>query len=152
MAMAGYAMMAVGAIQEASAAKEGGERESAILRYNADVMEAEAKQTRVTAAQASKLKRDEMRRTLASNRASVGASGLQMTGTPAQNQLNVIDNYAYDIAVSEQEGEVKARRFESEADIFRMRARSAQRAGKTGFWSALLGGAGNIGSSYAANA
>ena len=152
MAMAGYAMMAVGAIQEASAAKEAGERESAILRYNADVMEAEAKQTRVTAAQASKLKRDEMRRTLASNRASVGASGLQMTGTPAQNQLNVIDNFAYDIAVSEQEGEVKARRFESEAEIFRMRARSARRAGKTGFWSALLGGAGNIGSSYAANA
>lgn len=151
MAMAGFALMATGAIQQATSAREAGERDAAILNYSADVKAAEAKQTRVTTAQTKKLKRDEMRRTLATNRATVGASGLQMTGTPAQNQLNVIDNFAYDLAVTEQEGEVKAQRFESEADIYRMRARSALRAGETGYWSALLGGASNIGGAYAAS-
>ena len=152
MSWVGFAMMAAGALHEASAAEEAGERSGEILDYSARVKEAEAKQTRLTTAQAQKLKRDEMRRTLASNRAATGASGVQFTGTPAEHNLNVIDDYAYDIAVTGQEGEVMARRFESEAAIFRMRARSARKAGDDAAFSAILGGASNIGSSYAATA
>jgi len=122
------------------------EDEAALHEYNAALADQEAKQTRSNTAEAQRLKRIEMRKTLASNRSITAGSGMMMKGTPAAKQLDVIDNYAYDIARTGQEGEVQARRFENQGNIYRMMARSARRRGRIQSTSALLGGAGSAGS------
>ena len=146
--MAGFAagMSIMGAVQQAEGAKAMAKDEAAMEQYNANLMEAEATETRRNTAETQKLGREEMRKTLASNRVAVGGSGVQMTGSPAEHQLNVIDDYAYAIGETGRAGELQARRFESMAEIHRMRKKSALRRGRIQVYSAYMGGAGNTAS------
>ena len=142
MSWAGAAMQIGGGFLRAEGAKSMAEDEAAILEYNAALADEEAKTTRETTAETQKLQRDRMRKSLASNRAVTASSGLMMKGTPAAHQLDVIDDYAYDIARTGQEGEVQALRFESQGDIYRMKAEAARKRGKIEYMSHILGGGG----------
>jgi len=144
-----YALMGAGAVVQATAVRQQGKDAEALGEYKAQLAINEAKTISRETAEAQRLKRVEMRRTLAANREITAASGLMMTGSPAENQLQVINDYAYDIAKTGYEGESKARRSMDMAEIYKMEAKSAARASKMGMWSALFGGAANIGSTYA---
>ena len=144
-------LMAGGAVMQGVAARQAGKSAEALGKYKATLARGEAKTTRLTTAETQRLKRAEMRRTLASNREITATSGMMMTGSPAEQQLQVINDYAYDIARTGHEGEAIARRSESMAELYDMEAKSAARAGKMGMWTALFGGAANIGSASLSN-
>lgn len=140
-------MSIAGGAVAAEGEKAMAEDEAVLEEYNAALKVAEAKEVRRNTAEAQRLGRDEMRKTLASNRAAVGASGVQMTGSPAEHQLNVIDDFAYAIGETGRAGEVKARRFETAAEIHRLRAESARRKGKIKAYSHYLSSFGGAASS-----
>jgi len=142
-------VMAVGSGMKASAAKQQGESAEALGKYKATLARGEAATTRDQAAEEQRLKRVEMRRTLAANREITASSGMMMTGSPAEHQLQVIGDYAYDIARTGHEGEAMAMRSESMAELYTMEAKSAAKAGKMGMWAELFGGASNMASTYA---
>jgi hypothetical protein len=149
MPWAPYAIMAAGATVQAVAVNQQGKSAEALGKYKSQLALGEAAATRDQAAEAQRLKRIEMRRTLAANREITAGSGMMMTGSPAEHQLQVINDYAYDIARTGFEGESQARRSEDMAEIYRMEAKSAARAGKMGVWTALFGGASQMASTYA---
>jgi len=143
-----YVLMAGGAAMKASAANQQGKSGEALGKYKATLARGEAKTTRSATAETQRLKRIEMRRTLAANREITASSGMMMTGSPAEHQLQVINDYAYDIARTGYEGEAMAMRSESMAELYTMEAKSAARAGKMGMWAELFGGAANIATTY----
>ena len=148
-ALAPYALMAAGPVMQGMAAKQEGKSAEALGKYKATLARGEAATTRGQAAEEQRLKRIEMRRTLAANREITASSGMMMTGSPAEHQLQVINDYAYDIAKTGYEGESQALRSESMAELYTMEAKSARKAGKMGMWAELFGGAANMASAYA---
>jgi len=139
-----FALMAGSAAMKASAARQSGKNAEVMGKYKAALARGEAATTRDQAAEEQRLKRAEMRRTLAANREITASSGMMMTGSPAEHQLQVINDYAYDIAKTGYEGEALARRSESMAELYTMEAKSARAAGKMGMWAELFGGAANM--------
>jgi len=143
-ALAPYALMAAGPVMQGMAAKQEGKSAEALGKYKATLARGEAATTRGQAAEEQRLKRIEMRRTLAANREITASSGMMMTGSPAEHQLQVINDYAYDIAKTGYEGEAMAMRSESMAELYTMEAKSAARAGRMGEWSAWISGASSM--------
>jgi len=143
------ATTAASASMKAMAANQQGKSAEALGKYKGQLAAGEAATTRDQTAEEQRLKRIEMRRTLAANREITAGSGMMMTGSPAEHQLQVINDYAYDIAKTGYEGESQALRSESMAELYNMEAKAAAKAGKMGMWSELFGGAASIGTSVA---
>lgn len=129
---------------QAKGAYDQGKSEEAVNKYNAAVAGQSAKAAERAGAEEQALIRDRMRRTLARNQALVGASGLQMAGSPMDAQLDVIADYSRDIATVGYNTEIEASRQRSQAEAFRMQAKAARQAGKLGVGGALVGGISNI--------
>jgi len=139
-----YAAMAVGAGLQAKGAHDQAKSEEAVNKYNAAVSAQAAAATEQAGAEEQARIRDTMRRTLARNRTLVGASGLQMTGSPFDAQVNAIEDYSHDIATVGYNTEIEASRHRSQAEAFRLQAKAARQAGKLGVAAALTGGISNI--------
>jgi hypothetical protein len=138
----GAGMSMFGGFLQAKGAMDVAHDEAAMEEYNAQLALQEAKLTRQNTAEGQRLQRIEMRKTLATNRSITAGSGMMMKGTPAADQLDVIDDWAYEIARTGQEGEIQAGRLESQANIFRMRAKLARKRGRIQKKSAMFQGMG----------
>ena len=146
MAMAAIpiALMAGGSYVQMMAGQQQAKSEETLAKYQAELAKRDAAQERSTGAEEQRLKRAEMRKALARNREITASSGFMMSGTPAAKQLELIDNYGYDIARTGYESESRAVRYDTQGQLYKMKAKSARRAGRIGTWSALFGGATDI--------
>lgn len=138
---------AIGNLQAGAAAEAAGEYNARIMERNAVV----AEQTRQTALRTSEVAASdaerERRRTLGAMRASYGASGLEMSGSP----LDVLQDTATEMALDEarirHEGKVRSAEISSEilgfqesATMSRMEGKQARTASYFNAASSLLGG------------
>ena len=135
---------AAGTVFEAMAVKGQAESEEAINEYNAAAARQKAGATRTAAAEEKAVLRERMRDALARNESLVASSGFQMAGTPLQNQMNVINDYAHDIGTLGYQRETEAKQLMNQARLFEYQAESARKAGKLGLGATLVGGVGRM--------
>ena len=93
MAAAAIGLTLVGGVMQAQAARQQAKDREVMGKYKAELAKRDAANVRMSAAEQQKIRRTEMRKTLARNREITASSGLMMTGTPAAQQLDVIDNF-----------------------------------------------------------
>ena len=139
-----YMLMAAGTAAQVMSQQQQAKSADAIAKYNIDMKKQAADRQRSAGAEAQRLKRMEMRKALSRNREITASSGFMMEGTPAMQQLELIDNYGYDISRIGYESEGQARGFDMQAELYKMKAKSAQRASKMGQWSSAIGGASDM--------
>jgi len=139
-----YMLMAAGTTAQVMSQQQKQKSDAALAKYNIDMKKQAADRQRSAGAEAQRLKRMEMRKALSRNREITASSGFMMEGTPAMQQLELIDNYGYDISRIGYESEGQARGFDMQAELYKMKAKSAQRASKMGQWSSAIGGASDM--------
>ena len=131
----GGVFSAIGAIQQAQAT-------AAAANYNAKVAE---RNRRAVLAQTDNEVVDQQiknRRMIGTIRASYGANGFEMTGTPLDVIADTTLEQSLDVAKIKYKGRMKAEGYTEEATLFRMEAKAASTAGFIGAGAALLGGFG----------
>ena len=133
-----------GGKMRSEAYEQAGESAEALGMYKAQLARKEAATKRGLVAEEQRLKRTEMRKTLARNREITAGSGLMMTGSPAERQLDVISDYAYDIARTGYEGEMEARRMEDMAVLYQMEAKAASDAARMNKKASMLETGANV--------
>ena len=119
----------IGGIFDARSQKSAGE-------YNATIYEQQAKATRESQALLEVQKRKIIKSQIGSQISGYAASGVKYSGSPVQVALDSLTNANLDIAIDKYNSEVKARGFQSEAEMSRYEGRqkassSYVRAGKS---------------------
>lgn len=144
---AGTAISAVGAIQSANAQSAAFDREAQIADRNKILADQDRQLAVRTAQIAAEDKNRENRRRLADLRASMGASGLEMAGSPIDLLADTSLEMALDTKRIEFEGKVRNREgviemlnFGDQAAGARMSSKSARRSGYYSAGGALLSG------------
>lgn len=136
----GSVISAVGAVSQASAAAKAAD-------YNAKVAEKNAAIAKQNALADEQAKRRETQSILGRSRAAIGASGLAVVGTP----LDVLSETAalgeLDALTIRYNGENNAQSYKQDAELERMRGRSAKTRGFFGAASHLIGGLSDAASS-----
>lgn len=124
---------AIGSLQQAAAAKAAGEYEAAVAERNKKIALQQAEAEMVD-------QRRENRRQLSQIRALYGSSGLELAGSP----LDVIEDSAaegaYDVEKVGYQGKLRAIEQTDKANLARMKADSASKAGYIGAAGNLLAG------------
>jgi len=118
--------------------------EEMINDYNYAVNVTQAKAERQAGAYDAELQRLELRKLLAENEAATAASGVMMVDSPIDAQLDLIETYARDIAVTGVRAERRARGFEMKGYFSKLAAKSAAKAGKLGLFQSIVGGIGDL--------
>ncbi len=121
------------AYTQSQAAREQGEAVARAARWNAQLAENEAKAEEAR-------RRRVSRRLLATQRARIAASGVQIEGSP----LELLASNAAELEI---EALTARYRGQTTADLERARARTAQRTARKISQAELLGGAASVGSS-----
>lgn len=139
-AVAGTALSVVSSIQQ-------GQQQAAWQRYNAQLAEQAANQTRAEAAEEERRYRQRSELILSQRRAIMGASGVAIDqGSPllaAGQQAADLELGALDIRYS---GENRARGYQTEADYDRAQASQLQQQGLLHAGASLISGVSNFGS------
>lgn len=142
LAVVGGIVGAIGALAQADA-------QSKAAQYNAQVAERNATAARAQAVSEGIDTVANNRRKLSSIRAAIGASGVDIAGSP----LDVIGDSAIegslDVARVKYKGEVRAAGYDANAQLSRMEASSAKTAGYFNAAGKLLGGFQEAGTSLA---
>ncbi len=132
---------ASGAIQEGEAAQEAAE-------YNAEVMRQSAQASREKAEYDETIHRDKVRRLLSSQRASYGAAGVDMAGSPLLVLEDTAAQGELDAKAIRYGGEVEARQKLSQAEIYEQQGKNARREGYAKAGSSLLSGGASVAGMY----
>jgi len=132
-ASAGVGVMgAIGARQQA-------QYQAASMQANAQAQMQNAQWARMSANNDARLAEVQNKRMLGSQMAAIGASGVDLTGSP----LDLLSETVSESKIQEENirrtGEAQARGSEFQAASFRMQAQGATQAGNTGFIGGLLG-------------
>jgi hypothetical protein len=131
----------VGAISAVSA----GESQKQAADYNAKVMEAQAQSERDAAKFEENRQREQAAKMRARQRVAYLASGVDLSeGTPLEVLGAQAGEMEMDALAIRYSGEVKAKQSESQAAIYRMQGRQAQKAGVINAGSSLLTGVGSV--------
>lgn len=131
------------AINIASARSEAAST-AALARQEFAVLRNEAVQRRRMSAEEQHIMREDMQRTLKTQRALYAKSGVTMSGSPMQVQLQTVETMAEDIGMLAYIRETEARKLESGAGFSMMEAGAAQRLGKLRVGQTLFSGAGQL--------
>lgn len=133
----GTAVSAYGTYQQMSA-------QSDMSKYNAEVAEAQAEQTRRETSERVKRQRRENERFKASQRAAYAKAGITSSGTP----LEVMSQTAADLELAALDtayaGEAKAQQFMQNAAVNRYQSKSLKRAAPLAVGTTVLGGANQL--------
>lgn len=126
--------------------------ESAWQSYNAKVLKMEAEAEKRAAAFEAKQQRRESKQFLARQRALIGASGVEVAGSPLLVEKDTAAQLALENINIRLAGRRRVKRYESEsiletskAQASRMAAKRYKRAGMIGAGASLLRGAGEVG-------
>ncbi len=129
----GGVISAIGSLQQANA-------QAASAEYNAKVAERNKRAVKNQTESEIEDRQVEHRRQLGSMRASYGASGLQMEGSPLDVLEDTATEQAFDISKIRYQGAMKAEGYSEQAALYKLEAKSAKTAGWIGAGSALIGG------------
>ena len=93
--------------------------------YNRKVYNQEAQQTLLSNEMNERTQRRQFSSLLSSNRAKVGASGIEMTGSPLEVEINNIFEFESDLLAQRYNADVKAKQLRSQGTISSMGGRAA---------------------------
>ncbi len=153
--VAAIAVAVVAALGSAYAAYSQGQAQSQAARYNAKVAGNQAINAQNAAAVESQIRREHYKHQMASQRAAIGASGIQADeGSPLLVQVDSAEQASLDLARVKYAGDVQASNYGAEQNLQKYYAKQATRSGYIGAGTALLQGvsAGYTGGSYAGSA
>ena len=131
LSVAGGGLGAFGALQEGRATSRAAE-------FNARIADQQARQERQSAAAEARDYRRGENRKLASSTAARGASGVTGAGSPLLVDEATVREIALGSSRLKYAGDVRAKRLEDEAELYRMRGKSARRAGYLNAGSSIL--------------
>lgn len=148
---ASTAVSAMGSMQRGEAAEEMGEARAQAAQRQAEILEAQAAQEREAAAIEEADFRERADRIMGRQRAVIGGSGAQMTGTPLDVAADTAARAEREALKIRRQGEIRATRTEQEAELTLTEGQFAREAGETrrrgAFMRAgsqILSGAGRI--------
>jgi hypothetical protein len=122
-----------------------------ILEYNAAVERENATAERYAAeSEVEKLNRQQ-KLAIGTQRAAVGKSGFTMAGTPLAIMADTVSQYELDRQTARWNAEIKAGRYESQANIYESSAKQQKQKASRAVGKALLGSAIGAGSVYASS-
>lgn len=137
---------------QADAAADAAEQNARIADYNRKVAERNKNTVLAEADAAASDKQRDNRRVMSSIRASYGASGLSLEGSPLDVMTDTALEQELDVSRTRYKGQLQAIGYEDEgnnyklkAELHRMEAASASRAGSISAVGALFGGLANAG-------
>jgi hypothetical protein len=137
----GAVVGAVGALAQGAAAQSAAE-------FNADMAEQDRRRAVATAQIAEEdARRDNVRR-LSTMRANLGASGLELSGSPLEVLADTTNEMALDERRIMDEGRVRSRDLKIKSEGYRMEGRAARTASYFQAGSSLIGGATSMGETY----
>lgn len=152
MTIASGTVSAIGSIQEGNAAMASAEYQSAVLSNNATMERNKAKQELAAGQNEANQKRREVAAIIGRQRAGVGASGVEMSGSYLDVLTDTAGQGAFDIAMIRHNAEIRAtdrnfsaQNFDAQSDLTMMEGRAARQAG----YMSALGTALSTGSSVA---
>jgi hypothetical protein len=144
-------LSAYGQIQQGNAAMESARYQSAVQRNNAIMEENRATQERMKGDVEANQKRREIARLIGAQRAGVGASGVEMSGSYLDVLSDSATQGALDVAMIRYNAETRARDYEFSASNLRAQSeltlaegRSARQASRIGAFGTLLGTAASV--------
>lgn len=144
-------LSAYGQIQQGNAAAEAAQYQAAVQRNNAIMLENRATEERMKGDVEADQKRREIARIIGAQRARVGASGAEMSGSFLDVLTDSASQGALDVAMIRYNAETRARDLEFDAtnmraqsDLTMFGGQSAQRAGRIGAFGTLLGTASSV--------
>lgn len=124
---------AMGSLQEANATASAAD-------YNKEVANRNRAATLEQTESAIADKRLENRRQMATLRASYGASGLELDGSPLDVLEDTATEQAYDVAKIRYQGRMKAEGYREQAALFKLESKSAKTAGYISAGAQLISG------------
>lgn len=145
-------LQAYGQYEQGQAAYEAAKYQAQVERNNATAERNKAIQERQKGEQEAAQKRREVARIIGQQRANVGASGVEMSGSPLDVLTDTALQGALDVAMIRHNAEIKARdreftaqNFDAQSELTMMGGRAARRAGTI----SALGTAVSTGSTFA---
>jgi hypothetical protein len=142
--IAALAMIGTGAGLSAYGIRQQAKTQEKLYEYNAEVSRKDAAQIRTASLEEQQIQREKMRRHLAEQRAQIAKSGVTYSDSALEAQLRTAEIYAEEIGMMAYSSEIEAGRYESGAYVSRYKASEAQRAGRIGVGTALVGGAASM--------
>ena len=139
----------IGVAASTYAAYEQGETQQKFAKYNAKVAENQAAGERMRAEFTANQQREAHRRTIATQRAVYGTSGVEMSGSPLLVIADSARQAELDAQIILAGGEARGIGFEAQAALSRFQGRQASTAGYVNAGSTLLSGASNAAFRYA---
>lgn len=139
--IAGFGLSAISAVGQ-------GRQQKAVMDYNAKVEDRRAQQTKQLADLEEARQRNRVAKVLASQRAAVAASGLDLEGSPLLVMEETAAEGELDALLIRHSGSVQAAQAQSQAAADRMAGRAAQARGYASGAATLLTGAGTLARRY----
>ena len=132
--------VASAALSAKSAADEGASQQS-IAKFNAALKEQEATRREQAGSLALSRRKKESAKLLSSQRAAFAKAGVRGdTGSPLLTQIDSAENLTLDALTEQFNIQTGVQQARAQAEIFRLKGKSAARAGKIGVGSAALQG------------
>lgn len=124
------------------AEQEKTKQQVALAKYNQQVELQKAEQVRRAESVKQEQRKKDTLRMLAEQKVGFAKGGvITTTGTPLTVAMESAGRTAYDGVMARHNAEIKATQFESQADVFKFKAKSAKQAGKYAVGAALFSGA-----------
>lgn len=94
-------------------------------KYNSKVLQQQAESTQIAQQMNEKIQRRQFNTGLASNRAAVGASGIEFSGSPLEVEINNIFEFEQDLLAQRYNANVQSAQARSQAKLARMGGNAA---------------------------
>jgi hypothetical protein len=144
----GLIFSVISSIAGAISAQNAADAQSEALDYNASIMDKEAMAERESAKFEETRQREANAKLMARQRVAYATSGVDLSeGTPLEVLGSQAGEMEMDALAIRYNGEIKAKKNESQAAIYRLQSQQAQRAGFANAGSSLLTGIGSAATS-----
>jgi len=138
----------ISAVVSAAGSIKAGKDQKAAAEYNAQVDEQNAIAATNKAAYDESIHRDKVKRLLSEQKAIIGASGVDISGSPLLATIDTIEKGELDALAIRYGGEVESQQYTSSATASRLEGQAASTASKYKAGSTLLSGASKSYSTY----
>ena len=149
--VASTAVTAYGQYQQGQAAQDAAEYNAAVMRNNAIMEDRRAQQERVAGEAEANQRRRQLNYLIGQQRANIGASGVEASGSPLEVIADTVEQGTLDIQTIRYNAELRAqdRRFQAQnyraqSELSLMEGRAAARAGAISAFGTVLGGASSL--------
>jgi hypothetical protein len=114
---------------QSDAAEQQADTEAANMRFNSAQSRREAERVRKVGAEDAFTLRRDLRHRLARNRVATAAAGAEATGTPLENELMLVRDFAADITTIAEQARLESQELDLLADFQAENATDVQKAG-----------------------